>query len=74
MATLDAIITAFNANYVQMSRTNAQLGLVPGSTTKFQALHKGKSVEFDVPADTSNMRLVGVTEDPARRLWRLVNV
>ncbi len=72
VATSEAIMTAFNANYLQLSGARAQLGHVKDSTYKAQ--HKAQSVEFDIPASMSNMQLVGATADAANKLWRLVNV
>ena len=71
-ATLDAITNAFNANYKRLAGANATVTLV--KDTMYKAVAKTQSVEFDIPASTSNMQLVTVTEPPAGKLWRLVNV
>ena len=72
MATLDQIDNAFNANFMQHSGPRQQAKVEALGQGNYRATFGGEKTEFPVREDATKMQLVGLTRDPAMRLWEAV--
>lgn len=72
MATLDQIDNAYNANFRQKSGPRQRAKVEALGQGNYRATYDGEKTEFPVREDATEMQLVGMTRDPAMRLWEAV--